>query len=125
LRGADGGVEIPDQLPGDLRAAMPFEHQGVELSVTDFYHRQFRRDKETVQQDKRANREQFEQDGTDGFAGHVVLNHRLTSPKMNFRMSCRLTMPTSRWLRPSTMASRWPLRCIRRNASSTRISSFR
>lgn len=47
--------------------------------------------------------------------------HNRTSPKITFKMSCKLTIPISRWSGPSTIARRWPLRCIRFNAASSGI----
>ena len=67
---ADRRVQVADQLARDLRPAMSFEDEHVELRVADLHQRQFRRYKKAVQHHQRADGEQIEQDRQGGFFRH-------------------------------------------------------
>src|SRR5215510_6153278 len=100
---------------------MAFCDESIELGSANLDQREFCRDEEAVQHDQ-------EEHGHHLEGGHeylVEIHFTTFSPNITRRMSCRLTMPSSRRSRARTIARRCPACCMRRNASSTRTSSSR
>src|SRR6267378_1782887 len=100
---------------------MTLGDQGVQLGPAQFHERKLSGHKESVQEHQEQNGAEFQSDDDN----LIKIHRRTCSPKITFRTSCRLTIPISTWSRPKTMASRWPRRCIRCSAVSSRVSSER
>src|SRR5208337_2073109 len=105
---------------GHFRPPPALGHQDIQLGFADADEREFSGDKKSVQQDQHQDGQDFQRVKNDG-----VPVHNFTSPNISFKMSSRLTTPSSLPSRASTMASRSPARCIRRSATSSRVSSPR
>ena len=56
LRGRDIRLKVPGNVPGDECPLVSLLDKGIELSAPDLYDRQFGGNEESVQQDKRKNR---------------------------------------------------------------------
>src|SRR6516164_2898822 len=129
LRRAKERVEIGNDQARDFCPARAPEGKRIELSLPNSHECKLRRDEEAVQQDQHQHEQDLPDrvacDGEHKSGGDELLLHRLTSPKMTSRTSCKLITPISRCSRPKTMPRRWPLRCMRRRATSSRRSSSR
>ena len=92
LTGTEIGVEVSNQMARHFCAPVTFHHQRLELRVTHFDECKFRCHKETVEHHKKCHREAQQNNG-DHFA---AVHQTFTSPKTVFKISGRLTIPSSR-----------------------------
>ena len=119
LRRAQIRGQVLQDVPRQPRPAIAPDNQRVQLRIAQFDKGEFRRDKKPIDQNDGQQAEQPEHVG-----GECIV-YNVTSPKITFRMSCKLTMPVSRWSGLKTTAMREPACCIRRKASSRCNSSDR
>ena len=109
------------RMTGPLRAAMTVLNQRCQLGVRNLRQRELRCDEEAVSMTSTATARIFSPIKMTAFQSMLQTNFA----ENDFQNVFRLTMPTSRLSRPSTTASLWPPRCMRRNATSNRRSASR
>ena len=115
LRRADVTIQMRDDVPRGAGAAIALRFKRSELRIADAHERQFRRHEKAVEQHQHDDREELQADGCD----RVPVHQNFISPNITRRMSLSFTTATSARSGDSTIAVRWPARCICRNATSS------
>src|SRR5206468_5948398 len=120
-------VQIREQPSRHAGPAMPAADHRFQLRMADLDQRKLRRHEEPIQHDQGDQEEELQSQRDDRIGIHAAAGraarYNFTSPKMTRRISCNATIPTSCRSGASTIARRWPVRCIWRNATSKRVSS--
>src|SRR4030095_3976407 len=121
LRRAQIPVEMFQDMPDGPGPAIALGLQFIQLGLADLDQRKLGRDKKTVEQDKHEDGDDLQRDST-GINCHGCVCMPL---KITFKMSCKVTVPTSLPSRPRTIASLCRGRCIWPTATSRRVLSSR